>query len=904
MPRIIPGATFGAVVCAVLCVADGCLTRPVEAGNPTTKTNFTTSIPQTAIDKVDLLFDIDNSASMGDKQAYLKEAIPDLVTRLVTPNCIDAAGKTTGKSDLMGQCADPNSNAEFSPVHNLHVGIVSSSLGGRLGDQCVTTAGDPTPSPNDNKSHPGWQTLANGQYVDRHNDDQGHLLDRSSDPNDLGNYRESPLGAADPNHFLDWFPTSNPSNAGVKAAPPPATGPMPIQDQAMLNSDFQELVVGVHQFGCGIESQLETWYRFLIQPDPYGSLRTATVGKNTLAEWDGVDATILQQRADFLRPDSLVAILVLTDENDSEVDVRSFGGSGYMFMIASATPPASGGFNPPKSTSACATDPNDPACTSCAFNPSDPNCTCVPSATDPDCASGPNGAYKTWSASPPNWATDMNLRHVHQKQKYGVSVQFPIERYLIGLTSTKVPNRDGEYPPDDHGGYASSYQGLDKGNLNCTNPLFAKTLPRAPNGDVKNWNPQWTSGKPPPDPNDDLCNLAVGDRQPNLVFYAHIGGVPHELLQVDPTKTDLASQSQKTTLTADDWQLILGKDPQKYDYTGIDPHMVESYQPRTSEPVPRGRSGLADPSQVASASGQLADPISGREWITDSTTPAHQGTPVDREFACIFKLTDGATGQPKPRQCDTTATTADPTLEESCDCLPPAGGGTFTHEQVPAVCNDAKPTQQDYAKAYPTIRELLLAKLMGDQGVVSSLCPIHTTDMTPDGTDPLYGYRPAMNAIVNKLAAHLGIACLPQRLTVDLSTNQVPCLVLGTFPAGTGAPMSCTDPALGGGWKDPETDILHHFKTDQHAAWAASSNPQPPDPLTELTCELKQLTPNVDCSVKSAAGTTNGWCYKENASACPQAILFSAGVHRLSVDTQLECLEQQPNVLDSGAPGH
>ena len=48
---------------------------------------------------------IDNSASMGDKQAYLATAIPDLVTQLV------------------------------ATTQDIHIGIVSSSLGPRLGDQ-------------------------------------------------------------------------------------------------------------------------------------------------------------------------------------------------------------------------------------------------------------------------------------------------------------------------------------------------------------------------------------------------------------------------------------------------------------------------------------------------------------------------------------------------------------------------------------------------------------------------------------------------------------------------------------------------------------------------------------------------------------------------------------------------
>src|SRR5580698_7153105 len=106
--RIVSGVTSGVVAvaaCAVLGgVTDGCLTRPVVSNSPVTKTNFITSIPQASIDKVDILFDIDNSASMGDKQAYLANAIPLLITRLVQPNCVDANGNVMGSSDLMGNC--------------------------------------------------------------------------------------------------------------------------------------------------------------------------------------------------------------------------------------------------------------------------------------------------------------------------------------------------------------------------------------------------------------------------------------------------------------------------------------------------------------------------------------------------------------------------------------------------------------------------------------------------------------------------------------------------------------------------------------------------------------------------------------------------------------------------------
>src|SRR5580692_11574422 len=174
--RIVSGVTLGVATCAVLGLVGGCLTRPVAKSNPITNTNFLTSIPQGSIDKVDLLFDIDNSASMGDKQAYLSEAVPALITRLVTPNCVDATGAVTGSATLGGVCT--TGNAEFPPVHNLHIGILSSSLGARLGD---------TPCPSDPNNPASLQMTAQGT-ISRHNDDQAHLLNRTADPMNLTDY--------------------------------------------------------------------------------------------------------------------------------------------------------------------------------------------------------------------------------------------------------------------------------------------------------------------------------------------------------------------------------------------------------------------------------------------------------------------------------------------------------------------------------------------------------------------------------------------------------------------------------------------------------------------------------------------------------------------------------------------
>ena len=109
-------------------VGAACLTRPVVTSDPNLKTNFTSVLHNQSVDKLDLLFMIDNSASMGDKQTLLAQAVPDMIIRLVSPNCVDTNGNTIGPS-TNGMCQ--SGKIEFPPVHDMHIGIITSSLGGR-----------------------------------------------------------------------------------------------------------------------------------------------------------------------------------------------------------------------------------------------------------------------------------------------------------------------------------------------------------------------------------------------------------------------------------------------------------------------------------------------------------------------------------------------------------------------------------------------------------------------------------------------------------------------------------------------------------------------------------------------------------------------------------------------------
>ncbi len=146
----------------------GCLSRPVAACDPSARTTVEVRTKVTAIDKIDLLFAIDNSQSMGDKQALLARAVPDLVNRLLQPNCVDDDLKVLGPSDLKssGEATCAVGKLEFAPVRDLHVGILTSSIGGAGGNTCVRgeTVG------------PDRRIDAN---LDRHNDDGAHLINRS-----------------------------------------------------------------------------------------------------------------------------------------------------------------------------------------------------------------------------------------------------------------------------------------------------------------------------------------------------------------------------------------------------------------------------------------------------------------------------------------------------------------------------------------------------------------------------------------------------------------------------------------------------------------------------------------------------------------------------------------------------
>ena len=60
---------------------------------------------QKTSDKLDVLFVVDNSVSMADKQNILSVSLPSFVKRLVNPLCVDALGKPVATQPASGSAA-------------------------------------------------------------------------------------------------------------------------------------------------------------------------------------------------------------------------------------------------------------------------------------------------------------------------------------------------------------------------------------------------------------------------------------------------------------------------------------------------------------------------------------------------------------------------------------------------------------------------------------------------------------------------------------------------------------------------------------------------------------------------------------------------------------------------------
>ncbi len=516
-------------------VSSGCLDRPVEEQEPSTSNVFVTQFAQTAVDKIDLLFMIDNSQSMADKQQILALAVPQLVSRLLNPPCVDDVGNAVDQPAAPGMdCAQ--GSREFEPISDVHIGVVSSSLGGIGGPFC----------------EPGGSEDFNETQRD-----MAHLI---------GSVRT--LANTSVEGFLNW---DNRAQATRDADTFPDAPP--INDIATLTARFTEHVIAAGEVGCGFEASLESWYRFLIDPKPYLTVSIPNA-QNSQGVPDGIDDVILTQRDMFLRGDSLVAVIMLTDENDCSIKADGLGNLVTTFVRNNSQ------FLMRRGTSVCDQDPNNPCCKSCATS---------------EGAWGDCPAKSEVCKDPAGNVTDQltaqedasNLRCFNQKRRFGMDLLYPTSRYSVGLKSMQLC-------PDSSFG---------DGDCACAEAT-ARGLPCTPGAPVAN--PLYSSG------------TAIMAREADLVFLAGIIGVPWQLIATEETRATSTPNLRYMTAAemgaANTWAEIVGDPDNNVPPSSI--YMVESITPREGLPGPDSTSATADP-------------INGHEWNAEGR---------DLQYACIFPL--------------------------------------------------------------------------------------------------------------------------------------------------------------------------------------------------------------------------------------------------------------------------
>ncbi len=340
----------------------------VDAGPP--------AAPQEVSDvKVDLLIMVDNSISMSDKQALLRRTAPDLLAGLVNPPCIDAAGNRAPAPGPDLACP-PGLRREFLPVRDINIGVISSSLGD-VGANVACRAGE--------------------------RDDRAHLM--GSLPRGEG-HGTSALGV------LELRPGG---------------------DVAAFGAGLQGLLDSVGQGGCGWEMSLESWYRFLVDPAPYERLERVQCPGSASAAANCVqpavdeqsrvlaDTALLEQRTAFLRPDSLLSIVMLSDENDCSLQLAPQ--SWVVAAIDDSRPMFRG-------SSICATNPNDACCYSCPLGP--------PSGCTEDPVCDADEATGSLQNRLPSNEDGTNLRCFEQKRRFGIDFLYPTARYVNALSEREL----------------------------------------------------------------------------------------------------------------------------------------------------------------------------------------------------------------------------------------------------------------------------------------------------------------------------------------------------------------------------------------------------------------------------------------------------------------------------------
>ncbi len=248
----------------------GCIDRPVEPVNSVTQSGIVLEVPNEGIDTVDLLVMVDNSGSMRENQQNIMSQFRTMIQTLTQPPCVSDANPAPHTC----VASDPGDRPKYPAVSNMHVGVVSSDLG---------TPGSNVPGcMNGDLGDDGMlNPIRNGGAL-------AHHEPWVTAPPTFGR----PTDCQDPNQFPSFISFTSGAT-----------------DATTFTHDFQ-CNAGLYVGGCGLEAQLESVYRALVIHDA-----TDHPGNTS-------------PNAGFLRENALLAIVMLTDEEDGSVrDCRFANGT-------------------------------------------------------------------------------------------------------------------------------------------------------------------------------------------------------------------------------------------------------------------------------------------------------------------------------------------------------------------------------------------------------------------------------------------------------------------------------------------------------------------------------------------------------------------------------------------------
>ena len=662
-------------IVGALCVVSAwgvssCQKEPPVPGVPAGRSStYSAQFGTPPIFGADLLLVVSNAPSMRAKQQLLTQALPSMIRRLVWPNCIDYSGNTTERTELAESCPE-GTWLEFDPYRDLRVGVITTSLGGHGSSACP-------------RSEEGMDDRA--LFIPKVRSDV-------PDPDGTG--------------FLTWKGRT-------------------LEELEEFTSNLAAHIEAVGTSGCAAPAPLEAWYRALVDPSPPGEI---VLGADGAAEArrsnEGevlLDEEVLAQRQDFLRPTSLVSVVVVSDQDDCSLMDGSvaYENAGFGHRLLDTSNPMT------RPTDICAENPNDACCFPCSAA-SSPPAECDVSACEGDLTLPPQ-------------LDRPSVRCFDTKRRFGVDLTYPIERYVRGLTHARVV--------DDHSGE------LVDNPLLCGVGRYAG-VPRDPGLIFLTG----ISGVPWQDvaTEQSLSDPAILQLRTSAeldINGVHMGDSFVSRWDVMLGEPGLSAGDP----TCEEGAPTCGAAP----IPPLDPFLLPSIDARLA--------GLANPISgdlivPPSSTNPFANNINGHEADHTVLLPElyPDGGPArDRlQASCIFPLPEPIICEPDDADC---LCSGEPPRNAAA-CSPPAGG-TATSTQY-------------FAEAYPAPRILQVLRDAGHNSIVAPICPKIVTGNT---AAPAFAFNPAIEPLTFRSDRRAIRNCLPRELSID-ENGLVACLVVESWP--------------------------------------------------------------------------------------------------------------------------